>query len=133
MKSEAKDCLGLILFGILLIVGIDLVRADGQQPISKFAGGWFGLWSEQGPPVINVETTAAGVVVRAGSLQARIIELDSSHLLCVTTTAQNGKTYNNYFDLTLGGPDQADLSFWQVEPGETRKLNERHEKLYRGH
>ena len=133
MKSKTKDCLGVIVFAILLITGIGLVRADGKQPISKFAGGWFGLWSEQAPPVINVETTATGMLVKAGSLQARIIEVDSSHLLCATTTAQNGKTYDNYFDLTLDGPDQADLSFWQIEPGETRKLNERHEKLYRGH
>ena len=79
------------------------------------------------------EETAAGAVVTAGNLPARVIEVDPSHLLCTTTTRQNEKTYENYFELTPAGIDQANLYSWQTERGQTQKLNERHEMLSRGH
>jgi hypothetical protein len=133
MKSKTNDCLGLLLFAILLSVGIALVQADEQPAVSKFVGAWFAPWSEQGGPVIKVEQAATGVVVKVPDLPARIIEVDASHLVCVTTSIQNGKTYDNYFELTPASRDHADLYFWQTEPAETQKLNEHHEKLYRGH
>jgi Na+/H+-dicarboxylate symporter len=133
MKSKTKDCLALVLFAILLGLGISLVQADEQPAIAKFIGGWFAVWSEQGPPIVKVENGTAGAVVTAGNLAARVIEINASHLLCTTMTNQNGKTYENYFELTPAGVDQMDFYFWQIERGQTQKLNERHEKLYRGH
>jgi hypothetical protein len=133
MQSKIKECLGLILFAALLGGAISLVQAEDQSAIAKFDGAWFAPWSEQSPPVIKVEETAAGALVTAGDLQARVIEIDPSHLLCTTTTRQNEKTYENYFELTPAGVDQANLYFWQTEQGQTQKLNERHETLYRGH
>jgi hypothetical protein len=62
MKSKMKECLGLVFFAILLSLGIGLVQADSQAPISKFDGAWFAPWSEQGPPVIKVEETAVGTM-----------------------------------------------------------------------
>ena len=133
MKSKIKEGLGLLFFAVLLGLGIGLVQADNQGPISKFDGAWFAPWSEQGPPVIKVEETAAGAVVTAGNLPARVIEVDPSHLLCTTMTSQNEKTYQNYFELTPAGTDQANLYSWQTERGQTQKLNERHQTLSRGH
>jgi hypothetical protein len=133
MKSKMKECRGLVFFAILLSLGIGLVQADNQEPITKFDGAWFAPWSEQGPPIIKVEETAGGAVVTAGNLPARVIEIDPSHLLCTTMTRQNEKTYENYFELTPAGIDQANLYSWQTERGQTQKLNERHDKLYRGH
>ena len=133
MKSKMKEGLGLAFFAILLRLGIGLVRAGNQEPIWKFDGAWFAPWSEQGPPIIKVEETASGVVVTAGNLTARVMEIDASHMLCTTMTGQNGKTYVNYFELKLAGTDQANVYSWQTERGKTQKLNERHDTLYRGH
>jgi len=76
MKSKMKEGLGLAFFAILLSFGIGLVQAGNQEPISKFDGAWFAAWSEQGPPIIKVEETAAGAVVTAGNLTARVLEID---------------------------------------------------------
>jgi len=94
MKSKTSRSLDILIGVMLFLAPFQLVKADDQEAIAKFFGAWFRSWSEQGGPAIKVEKASGGpAVVTVGNLRARVVDVDGSHLLCMTAGTQDGKSY----------------------------------------